>query len=284
MIDIDKDELDKQRQADQQAPIVIVVEDDAVQRNELTRLLEARGFAVVAMDTGSGAIVGARGRHVSVILMDIAFDNDEIDGIEAAQAIQSEQPLTSFIFVTAFADNPEYRERVEASGVRLGGWVSKPYKIVPLVELIAKEGQKLELLADATKAAERGIDLPAYLHDRADSDSSLTRDIIEEILEESQADAPERSSSSKSGDRQETPMAIVNAEIDSLYDQIRDLVATQADAASRREAVQPLRAKLESLEAREADLIRDHFRAQLRFDADRAEQAERRMRELLEEA
>lgn len=289
-MDIDKDVLAKLQQAMQPPGVILVAEDNAHQRDELTRLLTSRGFAVVPTDTGNGAIVEARRSQASVILMDIAFDNGEVDGIEAAQIIQSDQPLTSFIFVTAYSDDPDYRRRVQESGVRLGGWVSKPYGIDPLVELIVKEGRKLELLAKATEAEGRGIDPAAYVlahadvFARVDSDSGLTRDMVDEVLKELQAEAMDESLlSALTEDPRETPMATVSAEIDKLYDQIRDVIATHADASSRREAVRPLRAELEALEAREADLIKDHFRAQLRFDADRAEAAEQRMRELLEQ-
>jgi hypothetical protein len=111
----------------------------------------------------------------------------------------------------------------------------------------------------------------------------FTNDMVTELSGKLQAEAPETSSTTaSSGDHHAMSLAAVGIEIDSLYDQIRSLVQSVADARGRGEAMRPLRARLEELEEIEADLLEEHSRAQMRFDPDRALRVEARMREFLD--
>lgn len=92
-------------------------------------------------DSSARAILEAETGSVGVVLMDIGLGAGW-DGIETAQVIQHVQPLSSFIFVTAYGDAAD-RCRARESNIRVGGWLEKPIKISEVVPIIAKELRKL---------------------------------------------------------------------------------------------------------------------------------------------
>ena len=110
-----------------------------------------------------------------------------MDGIEAARKIQREQPMMSFIFVSAYAQDPSYQRRALESGLRVGAWIEKPVRVHDLVARIEKEQRKLQILAYLEKAKARGLEPRSYLHAVLDLDRSLEPDIVEEILNELQS-------------------------------------------------------------------------------------------------
>jgi len=245
---------------------ILVVEDEENTRRVLAELLERRGFEVMLAANGPTAILLARQRDIGVVLMDIVFEPGEMDGIEAAREIQREFPLTSFIFTTAFAQDPEYAERIALSGVRIGGVLEKPIQIDELTRRIEKELEKLRLLARLEEARERGDDPFAHL---AVIEESLSPELFTSLLAELRA-----------GDLAETveilplprsenegPLMQIAAEIDQVYSEICSLVAQgAAGGGSLKEALRPLRARLESLQEQEADAMERRFRSRLEFD------------------
>jgi CheY-like chemotaxis protein len=261
---------------------VLLVEDRESVREPLTDLLIGRGYRVAAADTGHSAILQARRGRVGVVLMDIHL-GEGIDGIEAARRIQEEQPLTSFIFVTAYGDDPNYRRRVEESRLRVGEWVPKPFEVEDLVRLIDREQQRLQLLAELFKAKAEGVPPLAYLQARAYVDQDLPGDILKAVRKEVEVTAIDGGARPlEGGEGQESLMVSVSVEIDTLYDRLRAVIAESADTPGYRTAFRALRAKLDELLEIEADLLEERYLSRLRFDPARAERAEARARELLE--
>jgi diguanylate cyclase (GGDEF)-like protein/PAS domain S-box-containing protein len=82
---------------------ILTVEDDAIIGSHLQYLLKNLGYTVVGpLTSGEEAIKIALEIHPDMILMDVQLEG-EIDGIEAAQKIQSTQDIP-IIYITAFAD------------------------------------------------------------------------------------------------------------------------------------------------------------------------------------
>lgn len=98
----------------------MIVEDEAVPAMLLGQRMKEWGWEVVGIEaTGRGAIALAASTEPDVILMDIRL-NDEIDGIEAARAMDSS---IAIIFYSAYSDELT-RRRAEA--VRPFAFLSKP--------------------------------------------------------------------------------------------------------------------------------------------------------------
>ena len=107
-----------------------------------------------------------------------------MDGIEAAREIQHLHPLVSFIFVSAYLDDPSYQERVRKSDIRVGGWLEKPLHVDHLVETIDKELKKASLRLELTKASRQGISPAEALSRLSTVDLSLSSEVLKELLEE----------------------------------------------------------------------------------------------------
>lgn len=163
---------------------ILLVEDEELPRESLARLLQRRGYEVVLAESASGAIRQADQSDVGVILMDVVLGGDEMDGVDAAQEIQRSHPFCSFIFVTAFAADPGYRQRVSASNVHVGGWIEKPIHLDDLEQLIIKESQKVSVRRKLLEGRSQGAESMDALEVLAEQDPSLSPQILRELREE----------------------------------------------------------------------------------------------------
>ncbi len=263
---------------------ILLVEDEKIARDNLARMLRNRQYEVMLADSGSGAILQARRGAIGVVLMDIELgESGEMDGIDAAREIQLDHPLTSFIFVTAYARDPVYRESARRARIRIGGWIEKPTKVNELVVLIEKELEKLKVLAWIEEVRGFGGDLTTFLDQLADT---LPPEVHEALLDELQAGRDDELLDEGEeirpleGDKEEVFMEIA-AEIDSVYSRIRDLVAQNQGGPGFGDSFRSLRARLESLQEQEAEAMERQFRSRLQFDPQQGRQILQRGRSLL---
>jgi two-component system, cell cycle sensor histidine kinase and response regulator CckA len=102
---------------------IMVVEDEAIVRNDLVEFILDLGYEVVASaDTGEDAVDKARASEPDLIFMDINLKG-EMDGIAAAEII-SENASVPIIFLTAFSDQ-QTRDRVKQTTPY--GYILKPF-------------------------------------------------------------------------------------------------------------------------------------------------------------
>jgi two-component system response regulator NreC len=111
---------------------VLIVDDHAVVRSGLRRLLEEEGFEVVA-EAGDmrNAVFEARAHTPDVILMDVVMPGQS--GIEATPAVLKEAPDAK-VLVLSMQDDPRYvREAFDAGA---SGYVLKEAADTELVQAI----------------------------------------------------------------------------------------------------------------------------------------------------
>jgi|SRR6185312_979506 len=236
---------------------LLFVEDEPLARKALTRLLTRHGYEVVEAPTGDSAMLSANKGAVGVVLMDIRLDGDS-DGIELAREIQILHPLTSFIFVSAWAREPEYHDRVREAGIRVGGWFDKPIeeKVQELYQLIDREQQRLHVLARLDHARQRGLEPLSYLQALADEglvQESVFRDVVAELKVQG------------SEHEEEHDPHELAARIDAVFDQMQNLVEERADDPDLPVLLRLLEEQLEALEEKEARLIQRNYRAHFEF-------------------
>ncbi len=107
---------------------IVVVEDEAINRLYLVRILEERGWRVLQTGTGEEAVKLAAESECSLVLMDLSLQGS--GGLEAAQGIRAaeaaeERRSVPIIALTAHAA-VEYRERCKSAGME--GFLSKPFQ------------------------------------------------------------------------------------------------------------------------------------------------------------
>jgi two-component system, cell cycle response regulator DivK len=111
--------------------LVLLVEDNEVNRYLVRFLLEQRGFAVDTANNGMEAIEQARVRKPDLILMDIQMP--VMDGYEATRLLKADEALKSVpvVALTAYA-MPHERERALDAGC--AGHIEKPIDTKTFIE------------------------------------------------------------------------------------------------------------------------------------------------------
>ena len=124
---------------------VVIAEDEAVIRLDLTGLLEDAGYEVVAAVTdGQAAIEAVEQLHPDLILMDVAMPI--LDGVTAAARI-TERRLCPVVMVTAYSQ-VELVERAADAGAM--GYLVKPVSpasLLPSIEVAIARFEQLNQLA-----------------------------------------------------------------------------------------------------------------------------------------
>lgn len=114
-------------------PRVLLVEDNEMNRDMLSRRLERRGFEILIAVDGAEGIAKAREARPDLILMDMSLP--VIDGWEATRQIKADESLAEIpiIALTAHAMAGD-RERAMAAGC--DDYDTKPIELPRLLEKI----------------------------------------------------------------------------------------------------------------------------------------------------
>lgn len=125
-------------------PTILLVEDNELNRDMLSRRLRARGFTVVMAVDGLAGVEAARTTRPDLILMDLGLP--DIDGCEATARIKADE-TTRHIPIIALTAHvlPEHQQRALEAGC--SDHDSKP---VVLDRLLQKMAALLPSLAKAS--------------------------------------------------------------------------------------------------------------------------------------
>ncbi|MBL8796482.1 MAG: response regulator [Planctomycetia bacterium] len=113
-------------------PKILLIEDNEMNRDMLSRRLERKGFAVVmAVDGGQGVELAAR-EVPDLILMDMSLP--VLDGLEATRRLKQD-PVTASIPVIALTAHASADDREKALEAGCADYDTKP---IELPRLLAK--------------------------------------------------------------------------------------------------------------------------------------------------
>jgi two-component system, cell cycle response regulator DivK len=95
-------------------PRILIVEDNEMNRDMLSRRLERRGYQVITAIDGSHGIAAAQTESPDLILMDMSLP--EVDGWEAARRLKSDRSTRHIpvIALTAHAMSSDRQKALEA--------------------------------------------------------------------------------------------------------------------------------------------------------------------------
>ena len=116
-------------------PTILLVEDNEMNRDMLTRRLSRRGFAVLLATDGRQGVALARTNAPDVILMDMSLP--EIDGWEATRRLKADRK-TSQIPVIALTAHAMAADRQKAIDAGCDDFQTKPIDFAGLVRSIDK--------------------------------------------------------------------------------------------------------------------------------------------------
>jgi two-component system, cell cycle response regulator DivK len=114
--------------------LVLIVDDDADNREVVAWLLRARGYDVVEAHDGAAAVEAATVRQPHAVLMDAAMPG--VDGWEASRRLKSmpETRAIPILMVSAF-DLPEHEQRAREVGC--SHYLRKPFASATLLSALA---------------------------------------------------------------------------------------------------------------------------------------------------
>ncbi|TQV73177.1 response regulator [Aliikangiella marina] len=129
-------------QSEQPLPSVLLVDDVAINRDLLNRVLKPLGFPIIEAGNGRQAVEVFKSQRPAIILMDVVMP--EMDGIEATKKIRSLSggDKVLIIAVTASAMDEEVSQIIEVGANHVQ---KKPIDLNALLRLIATH-QKLKII------------------------------------------------------------------------------------------------------------------------------------------
>jgi two-component system cell cycle response regulator DivK len=113
-------------------PKILLIEDNEMNRDMLSRRLTMRGFDVVVAIDGSSGAAAATGEQPDLILMDVSLP--DMDGFEVTRQLRA-QPATAGIPVIALTAHSMEADRLHAMAAGCQDYDTKP---VDLTRLLAK--------------------------------------------------------------------------------------------------------------------------------------------------
>ena len=110
---------------------ILLVEDNEMNRDMLTRRLERKGYAVVCALDGAQAVLMAQSEKPALILMDMSLPG--LDGWEATRQIKAANKTIPIIALTAHAMASDEQRAKEAG---CDDFDTKPVELARLLEKI----------------------------------------------------------------------------------------------------------------------------------------------------
>jgi CheY-like chemotaxis protein len=111
---------------------LLIVEDNEMNRDMLSRRLQRRGFATIIATDGGAGVAMARAEHPDLILMDMSLP--VIDGWEASRQLKAD-PATAGIPIIALTAHAMTSDRDKALQAGCNDYDTKP---VDLPRLLGK--------------------------------------------------------------------------------------------------------------------------------------------------
>jgi two-component system cell cycle response regulator DivK len=111
-------------------PKILLVEDNEMNRDMLTRRLEKRGYTVVIAVDGGEGVAKARAEVPDLILMDMSLP--VLDGWDATRQIKAE-PATAGIPIIALTAHAMESDRQKALGAGCDDFDTKPVELPRLL-------------------------------------------------------------------------------------------------------------------------------------------------------
>ena len=117
----------------QQVGTILLVEDDPIVSAGLSSILEANGFAVRAVETGSAALEAVLASPPDAVILDVGLP--DMDGRTVYARLAQLQPELPVVFSTGHTDRQGLEEALTHSNV---GYLRKPYESAALLEVLAE--------------------------------------------------------------------------------------------------------------------------------------------------
>jgi DNA-binding NtrC family response regulator len=160
---------------------ILVVDDEAIIRENLERLLSDENYTVTSVATGTDALKIISSSENDVILLDLNLP--DLHGLDVLKKIKEFDPDLLVIVITGYAS---VESAVEAIKLGAYDYIKKPFKadVIKLIIRLALEAQKLKKEVGFLK---RRLKLPSQLNIIAESEPM--RHVLKQVTEVAQHDS-----------------------------------------------------------------------------------------------
>jgi class 3 adenylate cyclase/CheY-like chemotaxis protein len=134
---------------------LLVVDDNALNRDVLTRRLERQGYTVVAVGDGAAALEALAGRAIDLVLLDVVMP--DMDGYQVCRAIRAEPATAMLPVVMVTASDADEKTRAILAGA--DDLVPKPFDPT---ELLARVRSLLRIKRYQDRIAEQSAELAEW--------------------------------------------------------------------------------------------------------------------------
>ena len=114
---------------------ILVIDDDELQRNLCTSMLEKLNYSAGSVSSGEGAIEYLANHSVKLLILDMILDGG-IDGLETYKRIIDIHPGQKAIIASGFTESDRVKNAQEMGA---GTYVKKPYNIEELGMAVKNE-------------------------------------------------------------------------------------------------------------------------------------------------
>lgn len=112
---------------------ILIVDDDAELRANLTEILKGAGYATDETSSGAEALNKIHAKDFDIVLLDLMMPG--MSGMEVLTEIKKSRPKIKAIMITAFAT---VNNAVDAIKKGASEYISKPFKIEELLTIISR--------------------------------------------------------------------------------------------------------------------------------------------------
>jgi signal transduction histidine kinase/CheY-like chemotaxis protein len=169
---------------------VLVVDDNAINREVAVAMLEEFSCDVVMAEDGRAAVTSAKQQRFDVILMDCQMPG--MDGYVATEAIRRDESQRglSRTPIIALSANVLTRDRDRCVAAGMDAFLAKPFKAAQLAEVLRPIVQWRDTATAAPTTVDVAIDAPTEVSAEAAAEAlSLTDAEVETLLEAPAANA-----------------------------------------------------------------------------------------------
>ena len=142
-------------------PRILVVDDEAAQREIIVYNLEAAGFEVMSADNGEDAVLMVQEEHPNLIVLDWMMP--KLSGLEVCRQLRSNKE-TKAIPIILLSARSEDVDKVRGLEIGADDYVSKPFSVVELMARINAQLRRHSAALAGEKLTYMDIELHSDTH------------------------------------------------------------------------------------------------------------------------
>lgn len=149
---------------------ILVVDDEAAQREIIVYNLEAAGFEVMSADNGEDAVLMVQEEHPNVVVLDWMMP--KLSGLEVCRQLRSNKETKEIPIILLSARSEEV-DKVRGLEIGADDYVSKPFSVVELMARINAQLRRHSASLAGEKLTYMDIELHSDTHRVFRSDTEI---------------------------------------------------------------------------------------------------------------